>query len=47
MGMGRSVGRLLAEKGANVMIVARDPEKLKEALEYISVRLPVHVAHFA
>ena len=37
--MGRSVGRQLAEKGANVIIVARDPAKLKEGIDYISVSL--------
>ena len=35
--MGKAVGRLLAEKGANVIIVARNVEKLEEALKYISV----------
>lgn len=37
-GMGKAVGRLLAEKGANVIIVARNAEKLEEALKYISER---------
>lgn len=36
-GMGKAVGRLLAEKGANVIIVARNVAKLKDALKYISV----------
>jgi short-subunit dehydrogenase len=36
--MGRSVARQLAEKGANVIIVARDVAKLQEATVYISVR---------
>ena len=35
--MGKAVGRLLAEKGANVIIVARNAGKLEEALRYISV----------
>lgn len=35
--MGKAVGRLLAEKGANVIIVARNAEKLEGALKYISV----------
>lgn len=35
--MGKAVGKLLAEKGANVIIVARDAAKLEEALKYISV----------
>ena len=39
--MGRSVGRQLAEKGASVIIVARDPAKLKEGIDYISVSLIV------
>ncbi len=37
-GMGRSVARLLASKGANVLIIARGIEKLKDTVEYISVR---------
>lgn len=36
-GMGKAVGRLLAEKGANVIIVARNAGKLEEALKSISV----------
>lgn len=35
--MGKAVGRLLARKGANVIIVARNARKLEEALKYISV----------
>lgn len=35
--MGRGVAKLLAQKGANVVIVARNQEKLDEALKYISV----------
>jgi hypothetical protein len=35
--MGRSVARLLAERGANVVIVARNVDKLKSAVAYISV----------
>jgi 3-dehydrosphinganine reductase len=34
--MGLEVGRQLAEKGANIAIVARDPSKLLQAIEYIS-----------
>lgn len=34
-GMGLEVGRQLAEKGANVVIVARDSDKLRHAIEYI------------
>lgn len=33
--MGQEVGRQLAEKGANIVIVARDPDKLLQAIEYI------------
>jgi 3-dehydrosphinganine reductase len=39
--MGRGLGKLLAQKGANVIIVARDVEKLQTAVEYISVREPL------
>jgi short-subunit dehydrogenase len=35
--MGRAVARQLAEKGANIIIVARDEVKLAEATKYISV----------
>ncbi|KAF2145740.1 uncharacterized protein K452DRAFT_244050 [Aplosporella prunicola CBS 121167] len=35
-GMGRGLAKLLAQKGANVVIVARDSKKLEAALEYIS-----------
>jgi 3-dehydrosphinganine reductase len=34
--MGRSVGRLLAQKGANIIIVARTQSRLEEAISYIS-----------
>ncbi|KAI4193046.1 MAG: hypothetical protein LQ346_004035, partial [Caloplaca aetnensis] len=33
-GMGRSVAHLLAQKGANIVIVARNPQRLEEALEH-------------
>lgn len=36
--MGRGLAKLLAQKGANVVIVARNQQKLDEALQYISVR---------
>ena len=36
--MGRGLAKLLAQKGANVVIVARKQQKLSEALQYISVR---------
>ncbi|SMR42647.1 unnamed protein product [Zymoseptoria tritici ST99CH_1A5] len=35
-GMGRGLGKLLASKGANIVIVARTQKKLDEALKYIS-----------
>ncbi|KAK8192870.1 3-ketosphinganine reductase-like protein [Phyllosticta capitalensis] len=35
-GMGRGLGKLLAQKGANVVIVARNQKNLESALEYIS-----------
>ncbi|KAK5167964.1 3-dehydrosphinganine reductase [Saxophila tyrrhenica] len=35
-GMGRALGKLLAQRGANVVIVARDRQKLEAALKYIS-----------
>ncbi|KAL8719995.1 MAG: hypothetical protein Q9181_007980 [Wetmoreana brouardii] len=35
-GMGRSVARLLAQKGANVVVVARNIQRLEEALEHVS-----------
>jgi 3-dehydrosphinganine reductase len=41
-GMGKAVACQLAEKGANIVIVARTVHKLREALEAIKVdRLPV------
>jgi 3-dehydrosphinganine reductase len=33
--MGREIAKLLSQRGANVIIVARDPNKLQSALEYI------------
>ncbi|KAI4232498.1 MAG: hypothetical protein LQ352_008327 [Teloschistes flavicans] len=38
--MGRSVARLLAEKGANVVIVARNLQRLEEALEHATISHP-------
>ena len=40
--MGKAAGRLLAEKGANVVIVSRNAEKLQGALKYIRVCLRKH-----
>jgi 3-dehydrosphinganine reductase len=40
--MGRSVAQVLAQKGANVVIVARNVGKLEEALEKIKVCRPYH-----
>ena len=37
--MGLSVARQLAEKGANVVIVARNVEKLQEGMVHVSVGL--------
>ena len=37
--MGLGLAKLLAKKGANVVIVARDVQKLKAALVTISVSL--------
>lgn len=37
--MGRGLARLLARKGANIVIVARNQQKLDAALEYITVRM--------
>lgn len=36
-GMGKGVAKQLAAKGANIVIVARNVDKLKAALEYIAV----------
>lgn len=36
-GMGLGAARQLAEKGANVVIVARDQDKLHQAIEHIRV----------
>jgi len=35
--MGKGVAKLLAQKGANVVIVARTVKKLEAAIEYIAV----------
>jgi short-subunit dehydrogenase len=40
-GMGRSAAIQLAQKGANVVIVSRSPQKLEAAIELIKVRNPV------
>jgi 3-dehydrosphinganine reductase len=37
--MGRGVAKILAQKGANVVIVARNRERLAEALSYVKVSL--------
>ena len=36
-GMGLNVSRQLAEKGASIIIVARDAERLKEGMAFVSV----------
>lgn len=38
-GMGRGLAKAFAQKGANVIIVARNVDKLKSAVEYITVRV--------
>lgn len=35
--MGRGVAKILAQKGANIVIVARNQQRLAEAVKYISV----------
>lgn len=35
--MGRGLGKLLSQKGANIVIVARNKQKLEDALKYIGV----------
>ncbi len=37
-GLGKSAARILAQKGANVIIVARNSDKLRAAIVEISVR---------
>jgi 3-dehydrosphinganine reductase len=39
-GMGKSVACQLAQKGANIVIVARTLQKLEDAIEAIKVRSP-------
>jgi len=36
--MGLEVGRILSSKGANVVIIARNVEKLQKAVKRIAVR---------
>ena len=36
-GMGRSIARILASKGASVIVVARTESRLKEAVEHARV----------
>lgn len=40
-GMGRSVAKQLAAKGANVVIVSRNVGKLEEALAEVKVTIPL------
>jgi short-subunit dehydrogenase len=40
-GMGKSVAKQLAQKGANILIVARNVGKLEEALSEIKVSSPL------
>ena len=44
-GTGRAVAKLLAQKGANVIIVARDVGKLEKAKNYIAVRISTQRAY--
>lgn len=37
--MGRGLAKMLAQRGANVVIVARNKENLAKGLEYIAVGL--------
>jgi 3-dehydrosphinganine reductase len=45
-GMGRGLAKLLAQKGANVVIVARNQQKLDEAVTYITVSRPASKGWF-
>jgi short-subunit dehydrogenase len=40
--MGLNVAKILAQKGANIMIVARNVEKLESALQEIKVIRHLH-----
>jgi len=40
--MGRGVAKILAQKGANIVIVARNKERLADALSYVSVSAQLH-----
>lgn len=42
--MGRGVAKILAQKGANIVIVARNQGRLADALAYVSVRDKI-IAH--
>lgn len=43
--MGKAVAEELSGKGANIIIVARNLEKLEKALQDIKVRIPLpHIA---
>lgn len=44
--MGRGLAKLLSQKGANVVIVARNKTKLAEAFKYIAVRMARSVDSF-
>jgi 3-dehydrosphinganine reductase len=41
--MGRGLAKILAQKGANVILVARTAKKLEEAVEYIKVKLQITI----
>jgi len=40
--MGLEVGKLLSSKGANVVIIARNAQRLQEATRQITVRAIAH-----
>ena len=44
-GMGRGVAKILAQKGASIVIVARNQTRLAEALAFVSVCDPRNARH--
>ena len=45
-GLGLSLAHILAEKGANISIVARNQKKLDEALASLEVSSALHDVHY-
>jgi len=43
--MGRGVAKILAQKGASIVIVARNQTRLAEALAFVSVCDPRNARH--